>query len=961
MDAGSSDSIVFGLSILFVIIIITLSILAGIGVLRPDYSVPISPAPPYVPPIPVPSTPSPAPVPDTPAPIPDTPSTPSPIPDTPSTPAPSPIPDTPSTPAPPPVVIPVTPPTPPSPPIPDAPNRLDITIPQIVYIAIQTTAFASTRAITSRLINNLLADDVNVIAAKQAIKEIVDTGAKGITKNEATALADDETLKRINMVSKAAKGASILELALFIFDTITIGIDLADVDGYSKVHFKQGYYALQQELNKRFKEMLMLKGLQDTIVIGPLDDLPLLVLNNKIYDKVMASNAAAIQQLVNKYSDYLIANNITDPDKIADYVQKNLETDLGLTNLLEKSKQSLCIDLGGVNTSVTINSTTGEQQIFCSYSQDFCKANKAYSWPLLINSTSPTLTTTTDEINAGLYVGASVQIDNYFEPGTQTPVVGVVTSLDGLGKVDSDLGPDIINVQGSNGGIYRVNKNHLQRVYSDMYVEWNSQNVNGTSIGYCSMAMPAMRALCYDNGLQYDEDKKICIVDETYCKSKALDWKYNEVIKDYDCYIGSGQEVVQALFGITLTSKIRQTFDLSQYEKCGPSEVDGGYVCAGCPSGYSQDNILNSILAKASEVTGTAFATGTPALIAGSIASPFFFGLGIVAALTSGVNAFLNSVCYEECPVGSSSVGPICWSQCPPGFTDFGVGCAPPSCGIGAGTDVGDGTIPPVLPCPPSTPGTTDITDTAGSCWKGGLIIPGYDPAGRSINSVCPEGKEKLGALCYTKCKDDEERNGLLCYPKCKPGMKKVGCCICAAVCPPGTTDDGVSCTKNSSVRKSVFQLPRTKKRIVPYSTKNDTPIKAVVEPSPPPPQPQPIICPEGKTLNVWTQTCANTCPDGYERFKGLCWPTCQSEAIKKGLTGTFVPSIDFPQLCFSTVLKNADGTVSKNVVVDDGFASYRACPDDTEYLMSACYPKCPTGYSKNEGSPGICWKDTCS
>lgn len=132
---------------------------------------------------------------------------------------------------------------------------------------------------------------------------------------------------------------------------------------------------------------------------------------------------------------------------------------------------------------------------------------------------------------------------------------------------------------------------------------------------------------------------------------------------------------------------------------------------------------------------------------------------------------------------------------------------------------------------------------------------------GRALVTICDDGEEKYGALCYRRCldgygavgccicrhrgcppeyKDDGvatcikpkpygrgagypwkfgdglnskkmfrrceeshgsgncEKSGLIVYPKCRYGFHAVGCCICSPNCPDGMHDIGISCGKSS-------------------------------------------------------------------------------------------------------------------------------------------------------------------
>ncbi len=109
-----------------------------------------------------------------------------------------------------------------------------------------------------------------------------------------------------------------------------------------------------------------------------------------------------------------------------------------------------------------------------------------------------------------------------------------------------------------------------------------------------------------------------------------------------------------------------------------------------------------------------------------------------------------GQLCYDNCRAGYTGNGPACYQNCPSGYNlkDIGALCQKPaSYGRGAGYALWD----------------------KGKCEKDN-----------------PQG-----------C----DQNGVMFYPKCKDGFEAVGCCVCSPKCPPGMTNTGTDCVKNSYTR----------------------------------------------------------------------------------------------------------------------------------------------------------------
>ena len=114
-----------------------------------------------------------------------------------------------------------------------------------------------------------------------------------------------------------------------------------------------------------------------------------------------------------------------------------------------------------------------------------------------------------------------------------------------------------------------------------------------------------------------------------------------------------------------------------------------------------------------------------------------------------------GALCYPWCREGFYGVGPVCWQYCQPGFRDDGAFCFKPEAyGRGVGYAI----------------------------WN---------------EDKCKRENPDLGC----------EKWGAIWYPKCRANFHNVACCICSPDCPPGQTDIGISCAKDSYGRGAGYPL----------------------------------------------------------------------------------------------------------------------------------------------------------
>ena len=191
-------------------------------------------------------------------------------------------------------------------------------------------------------------------------------------------------------------------------------------------------------------------------------------------------------------------------------------------------------------------------------------------------------------------------------------------------------------------------------------------------------------------------------------------------------------------------------------------------------------------------------------------------------------------------------------------------------------------------------------------CWR--------DSYGRGVGTIpdgCPAGREKIGALCYSRCpagykrvgfdchqicpgdmsdqglfcrlpeygrgggypwhfgdclcnsgmigrcerdhgRGNCEMNGAIAYPKCKPGFYAVGCCICRPN-PPNCAARGLG---------GQFDLSCAKKIIIG--------------------DPVPMTCPFGKQMDAGL--CYNSCNPTYKGVGPVCWGQAPLGMVECGM-----------------------------------------------------------------------------
>jgi hypothetical protein len=257
------------------------------------------------------------------------------------------------------------------------------------------------------------------------------------------------------------------------------------------------------------------------------------------------------------------------------------------------------------------------------------------------------------------------------------------------------------------------------------------------------------------------------------------------------------------------------------------SGIGAGFCYEPCAPGFKSDG-ANVCYKQYPEFEKNALGTTLT-----SITKLILMDTGTVPNTCTAGEDRVGELCYEKAPAGYVNKAGTIWQECPPDYTDTGVRCEKLK-------DVGAGKL---KTCPPgwSDDGLTcreplhwddhcvDWGLYYTGCYRGGTVL------GKAASSLgCPAGQDEVDGLCYDKCpkgmsrvplmpyvcsssytKDskvlpprpskcpaDKENIGGLCYTKSIPAgyvRKLLG--TLDQVCPAGSTDFGVGCTRESKWR----------------------------------------------------------------------------------------------------------------------------------------------------------------
>lgn len=285
-----------------------------------------------------------------------------------------------------------------------------------------------------------------------------------------------------------------------------------------------------------------------------------------------------------------------------------------------------------------------------------------------------------------------------------------------------------------------------------------------------------MRGICEaTNAFPFNKDKKICDLNETYCKQKGLKWTGT------NCKLEKGQEIAEMMFGTTVVRGLNALFNEDQYEACPPGSrkpnelyaagpVIGAYLsqtmCASdkCPDG--QDRVSGLCY----DACRTGFDDKSD---------------GITGMKVQGM-------CYK-CPEGfkKTTAGMCERIACPAGQergSGLGLGFCYRKCSDihGAEYTETDGASICKKPCPPGM--DTDVL----TCRRNPET-----KTSASANKTCPQGWSQTiagpGGMCQQDCTDGYKKYLGTCYHP-NVDTSKISRIPDKGPCNAGDRDDGTSC-----------------------------------------------------------------------------------------------------------------------------------------------------------------------
>ncbi len=168
------------------------------------------------------------------------------------------------------------------------------------------------------------------------------------------------------------------------------------------------------------------------------------------------------------------------------------------------------------------------------------------------NNPDPIMKPFIDTINADISAGKITQddlsndevFDKYFDLIDQDAIITLVqnetcTSMDGV--------------------VYDSNKCSLSETACNSSYSWPLQGDNNYvefKEGKCQLTNPTMRQTCEYLNIPYDPVSGICKIDKEYCTNLGATYQFNEDIGENDCSIPIGQQIAEALFGVTITRTV---------------------------------------------------------------------------------------------------------------------------------------------------------------------------------------------------------------------------------------------------------------------------------------------------------------------------------------------------------------------------------------------------------------------
>ena len=629
-------------------------------------------------------------------------------------------------------------------------------------------------------------------------KNALKSAFKSLGKSAAAVAAKSAAKGSASMGAKlAAKtGMGPVGWASMGFDVLSMGLDMGDAGGYMML---DTYKMIRDEIEKSMKKQFEGTDITYPYPIGPLDKIQeqaAAEYETKKFEKMKWYLTTPEGKVYfNKVKDDLLADNeYGSPDeKVADVLVTLSDQDA--LEFESKVISLLCKDLKG---------TLAEN--FCVWDDLFVQEQKKYENKIKgeclpdedgnMKCSGPIgdFTKEYTDFMVSLYSDPNKTPEEIDKEGSDAYdriynkyINDEEVSIEAMKAWCDAEGGKQVEIDGEMKCLYKT-KEQCDKHYvwdedgfpEGTYAEWSSK------LNMCYVAPYDIKKMCEENQMEYDPETGNCVITKELCKKKGAEYK--EVNGKGDCFIPTGQEILEFIFGTTITRGLKQVFSMDQYEPCKPGETDDGYFCrkVECPSGY--ENRAGICYEKCGEGWKSDGTYGCYQNCPSGWKSTITHCQHNTKYSTVGTKGIADLACGNYTRNGKSipyqEYAGLCYelpSQTKDSKWDnwtAGLGYVREKCPSGMGTfdpitntckhiySRGVG-IPVINECPEG------YSNWGVLCKKKGFNVKTKNP-----NYVCPTKKQKVspGYTGPDKNKTVKfKKDGLLCYPPCAKGYKEVG------------------------------------------------------------------------------------------------------------------------------------------------------------------------------------------
>jgi hypothetical protein len=590
-----------------------------------------------------------------------------------------------------------------------------------------------------------------IIAAKTlASKALTKAAAKAVVRTSETVAT--RTIARVgteaaSFASKAIAKAGMgpIGWALMAFDVLSIGLDLGDAGGYLLL---DQYQMIRDTVNKELQDKFKEVGLIYPYSVGPMDKY-----REKAQEEYMNYMWVEKINIVQKniaYYERLLGGVLFDSYSTAEEKQADI-----ILKLSDKD----ALELEGNAVRLMCKKLDGDvYKGMCMFNDYFDKTQRDKIYELM-SPDSPYMKPLMDVYLKWIMDNPKASEDESLEK--YNVLYDTMIDYDKITKVANEkwckseggkiLSDGLCTYDTAAGCASHYTM--LNGKPEPIFTQWDPLNKK------CVVNDWTIKKMCEENQLEYNPTNGLCYVTKELCLKKGADWDANKK----DCVIREGQEVLEFIFGTTVTRGLKQVFDPKQYKSCPANTTDTGYVCNKNTTSPENCNTFGNK----------------------------WYNEGLRCS---------NLLNYKV-------------ADCPKGYTNMGLTCEPQSLGRGVGLTWA---ATNKLSCPSSTPYHRGVW---GAGWCDNGIRPDFWNMKTSKEKGVPKYvpyKNSLGVASKIANEPNTgwEKCGALYYPKCPTGMSRVGCNICrtngptkwdtsSMTCPNGYHKKGGLCYQKAAIRDS--------------------------------------------------------------------------------------------------------------------------------------------------------------